>query len=114
VKLLPNYTKVYLAVGPTDMRKSFNGLSLLITENFDLDPFSGDLFAFCNRRRDIIKILYWNNSGFCIWHTRLERDRFHWPNSELEVIDIDAKQMSWLLDGLEIDKAHRKLLYDEI
>lgn len=114
MKLLPNYNKIYLAVGPTDMRKSFNGLSLLVTENFDLDPFSGDLFVFCNRRRDIIKILYWNKTGFAVWHMRLEQDRFHWPDSEFEIIDIDAKQMSWLLAGLEIDKAHRRLLYDEI
>lgn len=114
MKLLPNYKNVYLAVGATDMRKSFNGLSLLITENFELDPFSGDLFVFCNRRRDIIKILYWNKSGFCIWHTRLEKDRFHWPDSEDDVININSKQMSWLLAGLEIDKAHTRLLYDEI
>ena len=114
MSLLPNHTRVYLAVGPTDMRKSFNGLSLLVTENYDLDPFSGDLYAFCNRRRDIIKILFWNDNGFCVWHKRLEKDRFHWPNSECEVIDIDSKQLSWLLAGLEIDKAHQKLFYSEI
>lgn len=114
MNLLPNHTKIFLAVGPTDMRKSFNGLSLLITDNYDLDPFSGNLFAFCNRRRDIIKILFWNDNGFCIWHKRLEKDRFCWPNSELEVIDIDSRQMSWLLAGLEIDKAHQRLLYNEI
>ena len=114
MSLLPNHTRVYLAVGPTDMRKSFNGLSLLVTENYDLDPFSGDLYAFCNRRRDIIKILFWNDNGFCVWHKRLEKDRFHWPNSECEVIYIDSKQLSWLLAGLEIDKAHQKLFYSEI
>ncbi len=114
MNLLPSHTQVYLAVGPTDMRKSFNGLCLLVTDNYDLDPFSGDLFAFCNRRRDVIKILFWNNNGFSIWHKRLERDRFHWPNSELDVIGIDSKQMSWLLAGLEIDKAHQALLYSEI
>lgn len=114
MKLLPNCKNVYLAVGATDMRKSFNGLGLLITENFELDPFSGDLFAFCNRRRDIIKILYWNKSGFCIWHTRLEKNRFHWPDSEDDVINIDSRQMSWLLAGLEIDKAYAQLLYDKM
>ncbi len=114
MNLLPSHTKVYLAVGHTDMRKSFNGLSLLVSDNFGLDPFSGDLYAFCNRRRDIIKILFWNYSGFAVWHKRLERDRFHWPNSELEVLDIDAKQMSWLLAVLEINKAYQKLFYSEI
>lgn len=105
---------VFLAIGHTDMRKSFNGLSLLVTENYDLDPFSGNLFAFCNRRRDIIKILFWNNNGFCIWHKRLEKDRFLWPESEFEVVNIDSRQMSWLLAGLEIDKAHKNLFYNKI
>ncbi|MCK5516885.1 MAG: IS66 family insertion sequence element accessory protein TnpB [Desulfobulbaceae bacterium] len=114
MKLLPDHNMVFLAIGHTDMRKSFNGLSLLVTENYDLDPFSGNLFAFCNRRRDIIKILFWNNNGFCIWHKRLEKDKFFWPDSELEVVNIDFKQMSWLLAGLEIDKAHKSLFYNNI
>lgn len=111
---VPGDARVFLAVGNTDMRKSINGLSLLVAENFDLDPFSGHLFAFCNRRRDIIKILFWDQNGFCIWHKRLEKDRFYWPESELEVVNIDSRQMSWLLAGLEIDKAHQKLTYSEI
>ncbi len=106
--------KVYIAIGNTDMRKSINGLSQLVAEHFELDPFSGHLFAFCNRRRDIIKILFWDKNGFCIWHKRLEKDRFRWPESEFEVLDIDAMQMSWLLAGLEIDKAHRELAYSHI
>ena len=114
MKFLPDQARVYLAVGNTDMRKSINGLSLLVAENFDLDPFSGYLFAFCNRRRDIIKILFWDQNGFCIWHKRLEKDRFCWPESELEVINIGSRQMSWLLAGLEIDKAHKKLTYSDI
>ena len=111
---MPRQAKVYLAVGNTDMRKSINGLSLLVTEEFFLDPFSGSLFAFCNRRRDIVKILFWDNNGFCIWHKRLEKDRFCWPESELEVVTIESKQMSWLLAGLEIQKAQKKLNYSEI
>ena len=114
MKFLPGQARVYLAVGNTDMRKSINGLSLLVADNFDLDPFSGHLFAFCNRRRDIIKILFWDQNGFCIWHKRLEKDRFCWPESELEVINIGSRQMSWLLAGLEIDKAHKKLTYSDI
>ncbi len=106
--------RVYIAIGNTDMRKSINGLSQLVSEHFELDPFSGHLFAFCNRRRDIIKILFWDKNGFCIWHKRLEKDRFRWPESELEVLGIDAIQMSWLLAGLEIDKAHRELAYSHI
>lgn len=110
----PNSNKVYIAIGCTDMRKSINGLGQLVAENFDTNIFSGNLYAFCNRRRDIIKILFWDLNGFCIWHKRLEKDRFQWPESEQEVIDIDGKQLSWLLAGLDINSAHKQLSYSEI
>jgi len=64
--------RVYLALGATDMRKAINGLSVLVEQAMDLDPFSGDLFVFCNRRHTILKILYWDANGFCLWHKRLE------------------------------------------
>ncbi|WP_163339170.1 IS66 family insertion sequence element accessory protein TnpB [Desulfopila sp. IMCC35008] len=63
----PSETKVYIALGATDMRKSINGLSLLVEEQFGLDLFSGSFFAFCNRKRDLVKILYWADNGFCIY-----------------------------------------------
>ena len=64
---------MYLAQGATDMRKSINFLSLLVEEQFGLDLFTGNLFAFCNRRRDMVKILYWSGSSFCIWLKRLDQ-----------------------------------------
>ena len=112
--ILPKSAKVYIAVGYTDMRKSINGLGQLVADHFELDLFSGNLFAFCNRRHDIIKILFWDRNGFCIWHKRLEKDNFHWPESELEVLDINTKQMSWLLSGLDIHSAHKQLVYSEM
>lgn len=112
--ILPESRKVYIAVGPTDMRKSINGLSQLVTDNFTTDIFSGNLYAFCNRNRDIIKILFWDHNGFCIWHKRLEEDRFKWPESRQEVLDINSKQLSWLLAGLDINSAHKQLSYSEI
>jgi transposase len=74
-----NPKRVFLAAGSTDMRKSINGLSILVERALDLDPFAGDLFVFCNRRRNMIKILYWDNNGFALWHKRLEKHRFRWP-----------------------------------
>ena len=96
------------------MRKAINGLSMLVEENFDLDLFSGHLFAFCNRRRDIIKILFWDKNGFCLWQKRLEKDRFYWPDSEQEVVNISGQQLSWLLAGLDIGEAHKKLRYEQV
>ena len=74
-------SRVFIAVGATDMRKSINGLSLLVEEEFGLDLFSGSFFAFCNRKRDLVKILYWSGNGFCIWMKRLEEEVFRWPDS---------------------------------
>ena len=106
-------TKVYLAIGNTDMRKAINGLSILVQESMDLDPFSGHLFVFCNRKRNIIKILYWDRNGFCLWSKRLEKHFFRWPESSEDVMKIDQRELMWLVDGLEINqqKAHKRLSY---
>ena len=112
--ILPAQRKVLIAVGFTDMRKSINGLSQLVAQSFDADLFSGNLFAFCNRRRDIIKILFWDKNGFCIWHKRLEKDRFRWPDSPDEVMAITPDQLAWLLAGLDISTAHKQLSYQAI
>lgn len=103
---------VYIAVGVTDMRKSINGLSLLVQEEFELDLFSGCLFAFCNRRKDIVKILYWAENGFCIWMKRLENETFRWPESEKEVLEVSQAALGWLLQGLDLRQAHQRLDYN--
>lgn len=105
--------QVYIAIGITDMRKSINGLSILVADQLELDPLSGRLFAFCNRKRDIIKVLYWDRNGFCLWHKRLEKDRFQWPESEESVLDINGHELAWLLDGLSVNQreAHQQLSY---
>ena len=106
--------RVYLALGSTDMRKAINGLSIMVEQAMDLNPFSGDLFVFCNRRRNIIKILYWDRNGFCLWHKRLEEDRFKWPESEQGLMTIDQSQLKWLLYGLDIADAHKQLYYQAV
>ena len=107
---LPN-SRVYLAVGITDMRKAINGLSIMVEQHLSQDPFSGDLFVFCNRRQNMIKILYWDKNGFCLLHKRLEKHRFHWPRSAEEVVTIASRELEWLLDGLDYTSAHQRLYY---
>jgi transposase len=109
--MVPGQTRVYLFLGSTDMRKSINGLSIMVEDCFKLDPFSGYLFVFCNRRRHIIKILYWDKNGFCLWQKRLEKDRFKWPEDEEEVLTIGRKELRWLIAGLDITTAHHSLKY---
>jgi len=108
----PN-TRVYLATGATDLRKAIDGLSILVAERLALDPFSSHLFAFCNRSKSNVKILYWERNGFCLWQKRLERHRFAWPESGAKVLDLDSRQLAWLLDGLDPlnIKAHQSLKY---
>ena len=94
---------VYLACGATDLRKSIDGLAVLVKEGFELDPFSSCLFVFCNRKRDKLKILQWEHNGFWLYYRRLEKGRFEWPeNHNGKVTTISKRQLRWLLDGLPI------------
>jgi transposase len=108
--------KIYLALGITDMRKSINGLSILVESHLELDPFSGHLFIFCNRRRTILKKLYWDRNGFCIWQKRLEKEYFKWPKTSGETLMIDERELIWLMDRLEMEQkdAHKRLLYSTL
>jgi len=105
--------RVYLALGSTDMRKSINGLSLLVASQLDRDALSGHVFVFCNRSRTILKALYWDHNGFALWQKRLERDRFRWPETAREVLEVSPRQLQWLLSGLEVEqtKSHKELRY---
>ena len=93
--------RVFVVLGATDMRKAINGLSIMVADHLDLDVFSGHLFVFCNRSRSIIKVLYWDLNGFCLWQKRLERHRFAWPRSREEVLELSHRELRWLLDGLD-------------
>jgi len=111
---LPTHNlKVYIALGITDMRKSIDGLSILVSEKFKLDLFSGHLFVFCNRNQNMLKILYWDKSGFCLWHKRLEKNKFKWPRSKEEVMAVGTQELSSLINGLNIHQknAHKSLKY---
>lgn len=102
-----NIERVYLARGNTDLRKSIDGLAVLVKEGFNLDPFSPCLFVFCNRKRDKIKILEWETNGFWLHYRRLERGTFEWPDSnDSSTLKISYRQLRWLLDGLPIKQRH--------
>lgn len=99
--------QVWLATGATDMRKSINTLALLVTDVLEMNPVSPHWFVFCGRGRDRLKILQWDNTGFWLHYRRLERGRFVWPMSlnDTPAIAITARQLRWLLDGLDWPKA---------
>jgi transposase len=106
--------RIFLRPGSTDMRKAANGLSVLIAEQLELDPLSGNLFLFCNKRKNIFKALYWDRNGFWLCKKRLEKDRFPWPKDGEGVAEIKEQQLKWLLDGIDFWRAHKKLPYSSV
>jgi transposase len=104
--------RVYLASGPTDMRKSINGLVSIVSGSFRLDPFEAALFAFCNRPRDRVKILEWDGDGFWLYFKRLEKGRFRWPAlGDAATVTLTGEELSILLGGTKVE---RKLRGDEV
>jgi len=101
-------TKIYLAAGTTDMRKSFNGLHALVAGVLEADPLSGHLFVFCNRRRDRIKILCFDGSGLWVCAKRLEKGTFHWPAAGEGAVELTQAQLNLLLGGLDLKQMRRR------
>ncbi len=109
--------RVSLCRERVDFRKQILGLSVLVQEELELDPFSTHLFAFCNRRRDHVKLLLWERNGFVLWQKKLEKDRFPWPRDlEAEVVELTGRELNWLLDGMDVFamKPHGELSYDSV
>ena len=98
-------TALLQACGVTDLRKSYTGLAAIIKLKFHLDPYSRCMFAFCNRRRTLIKILQWDGSGFWILMKRLDRNSFHWPDTPDELRKVTLKEIHWLCDGLSLNSS---------
>ena len=108
--------QVYLYLKPVDFRKSFKGLSAIVEGELGHDPFAGHLYAFTNKRRNKIKCLFWEQSGFVLYYKSLSEEKFKWPKSNNELMSITGQQINWLLDGYDIStmKPHKKLHYESV
>jgi len=95
--LLPEDVKIYLRLEPTDMRKSINTLSILVSETLDLNPGSGHLFLFRNRKGDKLKALYYVQNAFTLWYRRLEHGKYIFPSEKDGHIEVTAEHFQWLL-----------------
>jgi transposase len=98
---LPSGTRVWLATGRTDMRKGFDGLALVVQEVLRHDPHGGHLFVFRGRRGDLIKVLWHDGQGMCLFAKRLEKGRFIWPSPADGVVAITPAQLGYLLEGID-------------
>lgn len=107
--------RIYLATGTTDLRRSIDGLSALVRERFDLDPLSGHLFLFRNRRGDRLKILAWDQGGFWVLYKRLERGTFAWPAEEDNApVVLRSSDLLLLLSGVDLSHTRRRRWYERI
>jgi transposase len=96
--------RIYLACGATDMRKSTNGLMTIVKESFSLDPFNADIYVFCNRNRDRLKILEWDTDGFWLYFKRLEKGHFKWPQpGDAPTMSLNETELSLLLGSTRIE-----------
>lgn len=102
---ITSYYSIYLACGATDLRRSVDGLAIIVKQEFKMDPFENYLFMFCNRSRNRLKCLSWDKNGFVLYYKRLDGAgaRFKWPNDPTDVRNISVSQLRLLMDGLSID-----------
>ena len=108
---LPPSVHVYLAAEPTDLRKSFDGLSALVAQRFGADPLCGHLFVFRNRRCDQVRVLFWDRTGFCILAKKLARGRFHLPcrlPDGATHVEVEAAELALMLEGFDLKSAVRR------
>ncbi len=107
----PPSVRIFLAAGPADMRRGFDGLARMTTEVIKQDPFSGALFVFRNRRGDRLKVLYWAGDGYALWYRRLERGTFRFPACDGEAAEIRVADLAMILDGVDLASVRRRPRY---
>lgn len=98
---VPAGAQIWIAAGVTDLRRGFTGLSAMVQTKLEQDPFGGHTFVFRGRRGDLIKVLWWDGDGLCLFAKRLERGRFIWPKAENGIVSLTRAQLSMLLEGID-------------
>lgn len=104
---LPSALRIFLAAEPADMRRGADGLAQLVRDVIAQDPLSGHFFVFRNRRRDRVKILYWDRDGFALWYKRLEKGVFHFPEAKDGRVEVTPAEMAAVLEGIDLSRARR-------
>jgi transposase len=107
-------TRIYIRPGHTDLRKAVNGLTGIIEGQMESEPFSGNVYLFCNRERKLLKALWWDATGFWLCQKRLEEGRFPWPETCEAVRELGGEELSMLLRGIDLFKAHKPLHYKRV
>ena len=103
--------RIFVRPGITDMRKQINGLAAIVQEGMGCDPLDGSLYLFLGKTKRVLKAVYWDRNGFCLWQKRLERDRFPWPGTGEATREVDREELAMLLSGIDFWNAHRALTF---
>jgi transposase len=101
--------RIFIRPGTTDMRKAANGLLAIVEQAMSGNAFSGSLYLFCGKTRKILKAIWWDGDGFCLWQKRLEKDRYPWPETEEGVKELTEEELGMLLEGIDFFHAHKYL-----
>ncbi len=101
---LPPDTRIFMAVMPVDMRRSFSGLCAIIAETLGANPLGGDLFMFRGKRSDRVKAIVWDRTGLAIWYKRFERGKYKWPSPDAAAIELTEHELALLLDGVDFTR----------
>lgn len=104
---LPSHTKIWIAAGVTDLRRGFSGLSALVQTKLEQNPLSGQVFIFRGRRGDLVKLIWFDGDGLCLFQKRLERGRFIWPQATEGSVSLTRAQLSMLLEGIDWRRPER-------
>lgn len=105
--MIPAGTRIWIVAGMTDLRRGFVGLSAMVQTALKENPFSGQVFVFRGRRGDLIKLLWFDGDGLCLFAKRLERGRFVWPKAETGTVSLTRAQLSMLLEGIDWRRPQR-------
>jgi len=106
--------KIFIRPGQTDLRKAVNGLSVIVQETMKQDPFSGNVYLFCNSEKRLLKAVYWDKTGFWLSQKRLEKEKFPWPQTNEEALQLTGEELEMLLKGIDFFKAHKELYYKKV
>ena len=106
--------KIFIRPGITDLRKAVNGLTGIIEQQMTGEPFSGNVYLFCNRERKLLKAIYWDRNGFWLNQKRLEKDKFPWPQTDEAAQELTGEELIMLLKGIDFFKAHKTLYYKKV
>ena len=109
-----NEVRIFIRPGFTDLRKAVNGLTGIIEQLMNGEPFSGNVYLFCNKERRLVKLVWWERNGFWLSQKRLEKEKYPWPETEEAAQELSGEELAMLLRGIDFFKAHKPLYYKKV